>query len=61
MTGQHKTFPLRAERAGRVARYAPGGAGAPGENPIRHAPKPARATFPTRFAGGEGKNLGSRT
>ena len=45
-------IPLR--EAGRVARNAPGGASAPGENPIRHAPKAARATFPTRLAGGEG-------
>ena len=36
------------------ARHAPGGHRAPGDNPIRHAAKTPRATFPTCCAGGEG-------
>ena len=47
------SYPSSRGSAGRVARSA-GWGRAPGENPIRHAPKPARATFPTRWAGGEG-------
>ncbi len=40
---------LFATRGGRRAKRA-GGAGAPGETPIRHAPKAARATFPALWA-----------